>query len=265
MGVRVSPGVPLLIVMINTRYKIIIEYDGSHFFGWQIQKDQPTVQGAIENALQSIFQAPIKVTGSGRTDTGVHARGQVAHFDTPRDMEPSRLQLALNHFLVRQGVSIVRCEKATADFHARFSAISRSYEYLVVNRSAPLALDAKRALHFYKPCDEGAMQEAARTLIGTHDFSAFRDSQCQARSPIKTLEEATVTRDGEVIRFFFKAPSFLHHQVRNMVGSLLMVGSGKWTPVTFREVLESRQRTKAGPTISPYGLYFLRADYTSGH
>ena len=211
------------------RYRLTIEYDGAPFVGWQRQDNGPSVQGALEEAIRRFAQEDVNVQGAGRTDSGVHALGQVAHFELAREWPADTVRDALNFHLKPNPVSVVEAEAAAADFHARFSAKGRSYLYRIVNRRAPLALDKGRAWHIPYPLDASAMAEAARALVGRHDFSSFRAADCQADSPLRTLDTLEVTRTGDEIRIATSARSFLHSQVRIMVGTLKLVGDGHWT------------------------------------
>ncbi len=259
-----------------TRWKITIEYKGSEYSGWQRQKGVPTIQAAIEKALYKFCQQKIIIHGSGRTDAGVHARGQVAHFDLdyrdkdndPRKISGFDLAKALNAHLQPQPISILRAEKVDKDFHARFGAKNKTYHYRIIQRPGFLSLDQGLAWPFRKELDVQAMQEASQVLLGHHDFTTFRDSQCQAKSPMKTLDRLDVSvRDydhcgGLEILIEAGARSFLHHQVRNMVGSLILVGEGKWSTADMKAALKAQDRSKGGPTAPADGLYFMAVDYT---
>ncbi len=212
-----------------TRYKLVLEYDGRDFVGWQRQDNGPSVQAALEAAVAGFCGERAAVTGAGRTDSGVHALGQVAHVDIEKPTTGDQVRDALNFHLKPQAIAVLSATPVAEDFHARFSAIRRCYLYRIVNRRAPLALDRGRAWFVPVALDDAAMDAAARTLVGKHDFSSFRAAECQAKSPVKSLERLTVTRRGEEITVEAQARSFLHHQVRNMVGTLKLVGEGKWT------------------------------------
>ena len=212
-----------------TRYKITIEYDGGPFVGWQIQDNGPSVQAALVEAIRAFSGEQVDVRGAGRTDAGVHARGQVAHFDLAREMEPERVRDAINYHLKPRPVAVLDCAPVAPDFDARFSATRRDYEYIIINRRAPLALDAGRAWRVPVPLDADAMADAAQVLLGCHDFTTFRSVHCQARSPVKTLDRLDVAREGERIVIRASARSFMHNQVRSIVGSLKRVGEGKWS------------------------------------
>ncbi len=243
------------------RYRLTLEYDGGPFRGWQRQSNGPSVQQALEEALLAFCGQQVRVIGAGRTDAGVHARGQVAHLDLDRDRPLDVLRNALNHHLQPAPVVVLEAARVADDFHARFSARSRHYRYRIVNRRAPLALDRGRAWFVPCPLDSELMHEAAQRLIGRHDFTSFRSSLCQARSPVKTLDRLAVVRRGEVIEIWASARSFLHHQVRNMVGTLKMVGEGRWPVDHVEMVLAARDRAAAGPTAPACGLYLERVDY----
>lgn len=243
------------------RVKLTIEYDGTPFVGWQRQDNGPSVQAALEAAAQAYCQVEIPVTGAGRTDAGVHALGQVAHLDIPRDDAPEKIAAALNAHLRPNPIAVLKAEIAPAGFHARFSAIERRYEYRVVNRRAPLTLDANRAWWLPMPLDAGAMHAAAQALVGRHDFSTFRAAECQAESPVKTLDELVVTRQGEDVVVFARARSFLHHQVRNIVGTLKLVGEGKWTTRDVEQALAAADRSAGGQTAPAMGLYLVGVRY----
>ncbi|GJL85757.1 MAG: tRNA pseudouridine synthase A [Micavibrio sp.] len=253
-----------------TRYKLTIEYKGTDYAGWQRQDDVPTVQQAIEEAIASFSQQDVKIHAAGRTDAGVHAKGQVAHVDLDkfsRDMEPFEIAKAINAFLRPQPITIVKVEEVSDDFESRFHAKNKLYQYRLLNRPAFPAIEQGLVWHIRRPLDVEAMKTAAQILIGYHDFSTFRDSQCQAKSPEKTLARLDVTArdydayDGQEIIFEAEGRSFLHHQVRNMVGTLTLVGEGKWSADDLKAALEARDRTKGGPTAPSDGLYLVRIDY----
>jgi tRNA pseudouridine38-40 synthase len=245
------------------RYRIDIEYDGSPYAGWQRQAGQHSVQAAIEQAIRSFCSEEVTIRGAGRTDAGVHALGQVAHFDLARDWPADTVRDAVNAHLQIAGerVSVLSATVAADDFDARFSAIARHYLYRIVNRRAPLAIEAKRAWWIPKVVDAQAMHEAAQLLVGKHDFTTFRSIQCQAKSPVKTLDRLDVTRSGETIEIRVSARSFLHNQVRSMVGSLKRVGEGAWSASDLRAALDARDRAACGPVAPPDGLYLARVDY----
>jgi tRNA pseudouridine38-40 synthase len=245
------------------RYRLTVEYDGSDYVGWQRQDNGPSVQGAIEKAVLSLTRETASIRGAGRTDSGVHARGQVAHLDLTREWKSYTLQNALNAHLALAGerVSILDVAEAPGDFDARFSAIRRHYLYRIISRRSPLALEARRAWWVPKPLDHDAMHEAAQRLVGHHDFTTFRSAHCQATSPLRTLDRLDVTRAGELIEIRATAQSFLHNQIRSFAGSLKLVGEGKWTPDDLQAALEARDRKACGPVAPPDGLYFMRVDY----
>jgi tRNA pseudouridine38-40 synthase len=243
------------------RYKLIIEYDGSPFFGWQVQEDRPSVAGVLEDAVEKLSGERAKVSGAGRTDAGVHALGQVAHIDLAKDWETDVIRDGLNAHLRPHPVAILSAEKASDDFDARFSATKRHYVYRILNRRADLALDRSRVWRVARALDERKMQEAAQHLLGNHDFTTFRSTECQAKSPVKTLEVLNVTRDGHEIRIEASARSFLHNQVRSIVGSLEQVGEGRWSPADMKRALDARDRAACGPVAPPDGLYLLRVNY----
>lgn len=244
-----------------TRYKLILEYDGGGFVGWQRQDNGPSVQAALEDAVRGFCGESVTAHAAGRTDAGVHALAMAAHIDLEKDTDTETLRDALNAHLRPAPVAVLSAEEAAPDFHARFSATSRAYLYRIVNRRAPLVLDRGRAWWVPVPLDAAAMHEAAQVLLGNHDFSSFRSSECQAKSPVKTLDRLEVERDGEELRVTAEARSFLHNQVRILVGTLKRVGEGKWTRADLKAALDARDRTKAGQTAPPEGLYFLRAGY----
>ncbi len=244
-----------------SRWRITVEYDGGPFVGWQRQDNGPSVQQAIEEAITGFSGEEVQVTGAGRTDSGVHALAQVAHFDLAREASADTVRDAINFHLKPRPVAVLQAQVAAADFHARFSALGRSYRYRIVNRRTPLTLEAGRAWQVAVPLDAGAMNEAAQVLVGRHDFTSFRAAQCQADSPLKTLDEITVARDGDLITFDVGARSFLHNQVRIMVGTLRQVGEGKWGPGEVGRALGARDRAAAGPTAPPHGLYLAAVRY----
>ncbi|MGO9133325.1 MAG: tRNA pseudouridine(38-40) synthase TruA [Methylovirgula sp.] len=243
------------------RYKLTIEYDGRPFVGWQRQKNGLSVQEAIETAFAGFCGHPVTIRGAGRTDAGVHAMGQVAHADLDRVWEPYQLREALNAHLKPLPAAVLRAEPVPTTFDARFSATRRHYLYRIINRRAPLTLDLGRAWHVKRVLDAGAMHEAAQVLIGRHDFSTFRAAECQATSPIRTLDLLDVMKADEAIEIRATARSFLHHQVRSMVGSLELVGAGKWQAADLRAALESRDRARCGMVAPAEGLFFVSVDY----
>jgi len=243
------------------RYKLTIEYDGTDFVGWQRQENGPSVQAAIENAVRAYCQVEALVQGAGRTDSGVHALAQVAHVDLPRSDSPLVVANALNAHLRPQPVSIVKAESVDDNFHARFSALERSYEYRILNRPGRPALDVNHVWWVSVPLDVDAMRRAAQCLVGQHDFTTFRAAVCQAESPVKTLNEISILRRNEFIFVTVKARSFLHHQVRNIVGTLKLVGAKKWAESDVKEALDARDRVAGGPTAPPDGLYLTSVRY----
>ncbi len=243
------------------RYKLTIEYDGTSFSGWQIQKNGPSIQDQLRKAARAFSGEDVVPRGAGRTDAGVHALGQVAHIDLTRDWPADTVAKALNFHLRPHPIAILACEAVAEDFDARFTAKARHYRYRIVNRRAPLALEAYRAWRVVHRLDAEAMQEAAHHLIGRHDFTTFRAAGCQSKSPLRTLDVLSVKRNDEAIDIRASARSFLHHQVRSMVGSLKLVGEGKWTPAELLEALEARDRRRCGALAPPYGLYLTRVDY----
>jgi tRNA pseudouridine38-40 synthase len=247
-----------------TRYKILVEYDGTGLSGWQRQDNGPTVQAALEAAAAKLTGQDAEVVGAGRTDAGVHATGQVAHFDAEKELTTDAVRDGLNFWLRETGtiaVVVLSAEIAAPDFHARFSAIERRYIYRILNRRTPPALDRERVWWVPAALDAERMQEAAKCLEGHHDFSTFRAAECQAASPVKTLDQLDVVRDGEALHVEARARSFLHHQVRNMVGSLKLVGEGRWSVADLVAALEAKDRTKGGPTAPAAGLTLVEVRY----
>lgn len=252
------------------RWKLIIEYKGTDYNGWQRQPNVPSIQKSIEEAIENFCQQEIRIYVAGRTDAGVHGRGQVAHFDLDygdRPLSGFDLMKALNAHLRPQPISILHAKEVDHDFHARFSAKNKLYHYRIINRPSFLGLEQGLAWQFKKPLNVKAMHEAAQILIGHHDFTSFRDSSCQAKSPVKTLVRLDVTETdyddygGKEILIAAEGQSFLHHQVRNMVGTLSLVGEGKWTKDDVKAALEAKDRAAAGPTCPADGLYLMRIDY----
>jgi tRNA pseudouridine38-40 synthase len=243
------------------RYRLLIEYDGSPFVGWQMQAGGPSVQGVLTQAISAFADEKATVHGAGRTDAGVHALGQVAHVDLARDWRPDRVRDALNANLRPHPVAVLAVEKTADEFHARFSAKRRHYLYRIVNRRADLALERHRVWRVPRPLDAAAMHAAAQRLIGRHDFTTFRAADCQAKSPVKTLDRLDVEREGDEVRVQASARSFLHHQVRSMVGSLVLVGEGKWSADDFSAALAARSRAACGPVAPPEALYLVSVDY----
>lgn len=245
------------------RFRLLVEYDGTPYVGWQRQENGPSAQGALEKAVLSLTGETVSIRGAGRTDSGVHALGQVAHVDLTRDWQPDKLRNALNAHLgmARQTVCVIRAERVEDSFDARFSALRRHYLYRIISRPAPLALEANRAWWVAKPLDAGAMHEAAQRLVGHHDFTTFRSVHCQALSPVKTLDRLDVSRTGDLIEIRATAQSFLHNQIRSFAGTLKMAGEGKWSPDDVQSALEARDRKACGPVAPPEGLYFMQVDY----
>jgi tRNA pseudouridine38-40 synthase len=243
------------------RYKLTIEYDGAPFCGWQLQDRLPTVQGAMEAAVKAMTGEEVRVHGSGRTDAGVHARGQVAHCDIAKPFAPDRLRDGLNAHLRPHPVGVLAAEIVPENFEARFSAIKRHYLYRIANTRANLALDIGRVWRVPRRLDADAMHQAAQRLIGKHDFTTFRDTECQAKSPEKTLDQLDVRRHGDAIDIMTSARSFLHSQVRSMVGSLVWVGEGHWSANDLAAALAARNRAACGPVAPPDGLYLMRVEY----
>lgn len=243
------------------RYKLTIEYDGTPFVGWQRQADAMSVQEALEDAIEKFSGEAVRTQTAGRTDAGVHARGQVAHFDLARDWDPFRISEALNHHLRPHPIAILACEDVGGDFEARFSATARHYEYRILNRRARPAIEEHKVWHVPVSLDADAMHGAAQVLLGRHDFTTFRSAQCQANSPLRTLDRLDVTREGDAIIITTSARSFLHHQVRSMTGSLKLVGEGRWTADDLKAALEAKDRARCGPMAPASGLYLMRVDY----
>ena len=243
------------------RYKLTIEYDGTPFSGWQIQDNAPTVQGALEQAVKAICGEDVRVNGAGRTDAGVHALAQVAHCDIAKHFVPGRLRDGLNAHLRPHPIGVLSAEIVPDNFEARFSAIKRHYLYRITNTRANLALDIGRTWRVPRRLDADAMHQAAQRLIGKHDFTTFRDTECQAKSPEKTLDQLDVVRRGDAVSILTSARSFLHSQVRSMVGSLVWVGDGRWSADDLAAALAARNRAACGPVAPPQGLYLVRVDY----
>jgi tRNA pseudouridine38-40 synthase len=244
-----------------TRWKLTLEYDGGPFVGWQRQDNGPSVQAAVERAVTAFCGETVAVFGAGRTDAGVHAAGQVAHADIVKEATADTVRDALNFHLKPDPIAVLAAEAAPADFHARFSATMRHYRYRILNRRAPPALDRGQVWHVGTPLDAAAMHDAAQLLVGKHDFTSFRAVACQADSPVKTLDALSVTAAGEEIHLLARARSFLHHQVRNIAGTLKLVGEGRWSAGDVAAALAARDRSRAGPTAPPEGLCLMRVDY----
>ena len=247
------------------RYFLKIEYNGNNFHGWQKQINHQTVQGCINDAIKKLLKQNVDVVGAGRTDAGVHARGQVAHIDLNNEWDTFKLMQAINFYLKPNLISINSISKVDEDLHARFSAIERHYIFRIFIRRTPLALDKNFFLHINRKIDVQRMIEGSKFLIGTHDFTTFRSSICQAKSPIKTLNEINFNiiklENAEIVDIELKARSFLHNQVRSIIGSLINVGIGKWQPSKIKKILDSKDRTECGPVTSPHGLYLINVIY----
>ncbi len=243
------------------RFKLTIEYHGAAYCGWQRQDNGYGVQQALEEAMRRIEPTVDKITAAGRTDAGVHATGQVVHLDVVRDWEPFDLAKAINHFLRQERISVIEAEPVAEDFHARFDARARHYRYKIIQRRAPLAVEDGLAWHIKAPLDVEAMHEGAAHLIGNHDFTTFRSINCQAKSPVKTMDEIAITRDGERIEITLRARSFLHNQVRSIAGTLERVGKGVWSSDQVRDALEAKDRAACGPVAPSCGLYLERVIY----
>ena len=244
-----------------TRWRLTIEYDGGPFMGWQRQEHGPSVQQSLEEALQRMAGEQAQFTAAGRTDAGVHALAMSAHVDVMKSLTPHRLREGLNALLRPHPISVLHVQEVADDWHARFSCVGRRYLYRILNRRAPPALDAGRVWHIAVPLDADSMRQGATHLVGRHDFTTFRSAQCQSDSPVKTLDTLEVSRAGEEIHVTAAARSFLHHQVRSMVGCLAMVGRGQWRPDDIRRALEARDRAALGFNAPPHGLYFVKAVY----
>jgi tRNA pseudouridine38-40 synthase len=243
------------------RYRLTLEYDGTPFVGWQVQDNGASVADEIENAVEKFAGARATVYGAGRTDAGVHALGQAAHLDLAKDWDTDTVRDALNAQLRPHPIAVLSAERVADDFHARFSATKRHYRYRIVNRRADLALERNRAWKVARPLDADAMHSAAQVLVGRHDFTTFRSTECQAKSPVKTLDRLDVTRVGDEVRLETSARSFLHNQVRSMVGSLALVGEGRWSADDLADALEAKDRAACGLVAPACGLYLVRVDY----
>jgi tRNA pseudouridine38-40 synthase len=243
------------------RYRLTLEYDGTPFVGWQRQDNGPSVQSALEAAIEKLSGERVTVTGAGRTDAGVHAMGQVAHFDLVKTFESGKVRDALNYHLRPDPVSVLDAAEANDEFHARFSAVGRHYLFRILNRRSPPALEAGKVWHVSPKLEAEAMHAAAQFLVGQHDFTTFRAAECQAQSPVKTLDRLDVSQRGEEIHIQASARSFLHHQIRSFAGTLKLVGEGKWQPRDVKKALEARDRAACGPVAPPEWLYLVRVDY----
>lgn len=243
------------------RYRLTIEYDGAPYAGWQRQKDQPSVQGALEMAAEAIDGAPVDVYGSGRTDSGVHALAQIAHLDLTKDLRADKVRDALNFHLAEAPITVLDAEIVDDEFHARFDATAREYLYRIIDRRPKLALERGRVWRLPVKMDADAMNAAAQVLVGQHDFTSFRDKQCQSKSPVKTLSELSVSRVGDEIHIKAKARSFLHKQIRSISGTLADVGMGKMSKQDVANALAACDRTQCGPVAPPDGLYLVQVSY----
>lgn len=243
------------------RYKINVEYDGTDLIGWQENIQGPSVQSLLQDAIFKFCGERVVVYSAGRTDAGVHALSMVAHFDLEKDTVPETIMRAMNFYLINDPVSVLNCEKVSDDFHSRFSCVKRNYKYVVLNRAAPVVLQRNRVWWVPQKLDVEKIKIAAQKLIGKHDFTSFRATQCQSKSPIKTLDSCTITQNGDEIIFEFSARSFLHHQVRNMVGTLVEIGMGK--DLDIDKIFDAKNRSAAGINAPASGLYFVRADYAT--
>lgn len=247
-----------------TRWKLTIEYHGAPYCGWQRQNGQPSVQEEVEKAIAKFCQQDVRVHAAGRTDTGVHATGQIAHFDLDYGTRPLTgfdVAKAINAYLRPQPIAILKAQEAGDDFHARFNATNKLYRYRILNRVAPIAIDQGFAWHVWKPLDVPLMNKVAQNLLGTHDFTTFRDSECQAKSPVRSISRIELVRKNDEVFMEVEGRSFLHHQVRNMIGTLVMVGEGKWNEDDFMKAFHARDRTKGGKTAPANGLTLVRIDY----
>ncbi|HEY4077079.1 MAG TPA: tRNA pseudouridine(38-40) synthase TruA [Rhizomicrobium sp.] len=243
------------------RYRLTLEYDGGPFVGWQRQAEGASVQASLEGAIEKLSGERVTVTGAGRTDAGVHALGQVAHFDLVKTFEPGKVRDALNYHVRPDPVVVLDAAVVTEDFHARFSATARHYLFRILNRRAPPALEDGRVWHISPKLDADAMHAAAQFLVGQHDFTTFRAAECQSASPVKTLDWLDVSARADEIHIEASARSFLHHQIRSFAGTLKLVGEGKWTPRDVKNALDARDRAACGPVSPPDGLYLVRVDY----
>ena len=243
------------------RYRLTIEYDGGPFVGWQRQAEGASIQGALEGAIEKLSAERVTVTGAGRTDAGVHALGQVAHFDLEKSFEVGKVRDALNYYLRPAPIIVLDVGAVDSEFHARFSATTRHYLFRILNRRSPPALEEGRVWHVSHRLEAEAMQAAAQYLVGQHDFTTFRAAECQAQSPVKTLDRLDVSRRADEIHIEASARSFLHHQIRSFAGSLKLVGEGKWQPKDLKAALEARDRSACGPVSPPDGLYLVRVGY----
>lgn len=245
------------------RYKLTIEYEGTSYCGFQKQKNiaKKSIEGSLEKAIFKLSQENTKIIASGRTDAGVHAKGQVIHFDLEKEFQPYTVIMALNHHLHKEKIAIINCEIVDENFHARYSTTSRQYRYIILNRKAKAILDSNRAWQISSDLDIEQMQKSADILIGTHDFSSFRDRDCQSKSPIKTIEAITIHKIDDTIMIDIRAQSFLHHMVRNIVGTITWIALKRITKNTMRDILDKKDRKEAGINAPAHGLYFMKANY----
>ena len=243
------------------RYQIKVEYDGTNFVGWQYQKNGLSIQEILQKAIFQFSREKVTVTGAGRTDAGVHAIGQIAHFDLKKKIKKKIFILGANHYIRNHPVTILNIKKTNNKFHSRFDAKKRTYQYVIINRQSPLALQKNKAWHIRKKLDLKAMKKGAKLLLGTHDFSTFRASSCGAKSPIKTLNKVSIKKDKEKIILKFTSKSFLQQQVRSMVGALKYLGEQKWSVKQFKKNFESKKRSNCAPPAPPYGLYLKKINY----
>lgn len=243
------------------RFRITVEYDGVPYIGWQRQDNGPSIQAGLEAAVLQLTGEPAVVYGAGRTDGGVHAKAQIAHFDLSKDWRLDKIRDGINFYLRPNPIIVLEAEQAEPEFHSRFDAIYRHYVYQIVNRHSPLTFGRELAWHVKRPLDVEAMNEGAQHLIGKHDFTTFRSTHCQSKSPLKTMGDLSVTRDGDMIEIFASARSFLHNQVRSIAGSLKLVGEGKWKPEQMAHALAAVDRAACGPVAPAHGLYLLKVDY----
>jgi tRNA pseudouridine38-40 synthase len=243
------------------RYKITIEYDGTNYCGWQIQKNHPTIQEKIENSISNIIGKKIPIIGSGRTDAGVHAIGQVAHFDLEKNFDIFKLQMAINHFLKQEEISIIKTEISPDNFHARFDASERIYQYKILNRRSHPAIDKNKFYHIAHDIDIDLMQKTANYLVGKHDFSSFRDAECQAKTPIRIINYIKFNKIGDIIIIEISGASFLHHMIRNIVGTLIYFSKKNLLAEKIQDILAKKKRSESGPNVSAHGLYFYQVNY----
>jgi tRNA pseudouridine38-40 synthase len=243
------------------RYKIRIEYDGTPFVGWQFQKNGLSIQQVLQDAIFNLSQERVNITGAGRTDSGVHALAQVAHFDLKKKIETTKFLRGINQLIGNKPVTVLKINKTNKKFHARFDAKKRTYQYTIINRQSPLALQKNKAWHIRKKLDVKAMKKGAKLLLGTHDFSTFRASSCAAKSPIKTMEKISIKKNKEKITLLFTSKSFLHQQVRSMVGCIKYLGDVKWTLDDFKKSFKSKNRLKCAPPAPACGLYLKKILY----